>query len=87
MTRGAEPEEELERIDEEIERLSARDAGFDFAREVRRVRSALFGDGERTRGSRPGRSKRARVERIKELQRRRERLQEELAGDGSGGNP
>jgi DNA-binding transcriptional MerR regulator len=77
----------IREVDERIDRLSARNAGFDLGAEIRRLR-ALLSDRDADREDRPeGRfaSKRERVERIRELQRRREELLAELA-ECEGGN-
>lgn len=83
MTGDQDLEARLERIDAELDELSSKSSGFKLAAELRRLRRALFSSDDTPSRSPPDRfaSERDRVERIRTLQRERERVLEALSTD------
>lgn len=81
MTNKEALEAELDAIDAEIEELSSFSSGFKLSAEIRRLRAALFSrESVRRMGlSEQFSSDHERAERIRTLQRERERVLEELA--------
>lgn len=81
MTSREALEAELDAVDAEIEELSSSSSGFKLSAEIRRLKAALFSrDSIRSKGlSEQFSSDHERVERIRTLQRERERVLEELA--------
>ena len=80
MTDPDDLRQELREIDRRIDQLSAQDTRFDLGREIRKLKTRLFPGADATVSPNDRfTSKRERVERIRELQRRRETVLERLA--------
>lgn len=81
MTSKEALEAELESIDEEIDELSSTSSGFKLSAEIERLRSALLSRDSKASGGPAEQftSAHERAERIRALQRERERILRELS--------